>query len=272
MKRIHVALALALASFASAASAAPLTFDIDQPHSQVGFSIRHFFSKVPGQFKDFSGTIVMDPDDPLGLFGRGHDPGGQHLHRQRAARQAPQGPGLLRRGLVPDADLQEHEGRPRGQGQVKVTGDLTMRGVTKSVVLDVEFLGMGEVGVGGQSMGHQGRLRRHHDHQPQGLRHQLEQDARPGRPDARRRRGHQPAHRGEPEAARQEEVDRPPRSEAPVFTTGAFCVSGRWSGRLTIPWPRTRRPAACTGPRTSPPRSDPGRRPARTRCSRRSGW
>ena len=30
----------------------------------MGFSIRHFFSKVPGQFKDFSGTIVMDPKAP----------------------------------------------------------------------------------------------------------------------------------------------------------------------------------------------------------------
>ena len=153
MKRIHIALALTLMSFASAASAAPLTFDIDQPHSQVGFSIRHFFSKVQGQFKDFSGTIVMDPNAPAASsvkvtiqaasISTGNDGRDKHL-RSRDFFAADSLPTLTFKSTKVDS---------AGKDRVKVTGDFTMHGVTKSVVLDVEFLGMGEVGVGGHSMG-----------------------------------------------------------------------------------------------------------------------
>jgi polyisoprenoid-binding protein YceI len=153
MKRIPVALALALASFVSAASAAPLTFDIDQAHSQVGFSVRHFFSKVPGQFKDFSGTIVMDPNTPAAssvevtiqaasIF-TGNDGRDKHLRS----------PDFFAADSFPTLTFKSTKVDSAGKDRVRVAGDLTMHGVTKSVVLDVEFLGMGEVGVGGKSWG-----------------------------------------------------------------------------------------------------------------------
>ncbi len=156
MKRIPVALALALvslASAASAASAAPLTFDIDKVHSQVGFSIRHFFSKVPGQFKDFSGTIVMDPDAPaassvdvtIQTASISTDNDGRDKHLRS--------PDFFAADSFPALTFKSTKVTPTGKDRVQVTGDLTMHGVTKSVVLDVEFLGMGEVGVGGQSWG-----------------------------------------------------------------------------------------------------------------------
>ena len=153
MKRLPVALALALMSFTSAAAAAPLTFDIDQAHSQTGFSIRHFFSKVPGQFKDFSGTIVMDPNTPAAssvevtiqaasIF-TGNDGRDKHLRS----------PDFFAADSFPTLTFKSTKVDSAGKDRVKVTGDLTMHGVTKSVVLDVEFLGMGEVGVGGKSWG-----------------------------------------------------------------------------------------------------------------------
>jgi polyisoprenoid-binding protein YceI len=153
MKRIPVALALALATFASAASAAPLAFDIDKAHSQVGFSIRHFFSKVPGQFKEFGGTIVMDPNAPAASsvevtiqsasISTDNDGRDKHLRS----------PDFFAADSFPTLTFKSTKVAPAGKDRVKVTGDLTMRGVKKSVVLDVEFLGMGEVGVGGQSWG-----------------------------------------------------------------------------------------------------------------------
>lgn len=153
MKRISVALALALATFASAASAAPLTFDIDQAHSQVGFSIRHFFSKVPGQFKEFSGTIVVDPKAPeassvevtIQAASISTDNDGRDKHLRS--------PDFFAADSFPALTFKSTKVAPAGKDKVQVTGDLTMRGITKSVVLDVEFLGMGEVGVGGQSWG-----------------------------------------------------------------------------------------------------------------------
>jgi polyisoprenoid-binding protein YceI len=153
MKRLPVALALTLVSLASAASAAPLTFDIDKPHSQVGFSVRHFFSKVPGQFKEFSGTIVMDPSAPAAssvevtiqaasIF---TDNDGRDKHLRS--------PDFFGADSFPTLTFKSTKVAPAGKDKYKVTGDLTMHGVTKPVELEVEFLGMGEVGVGGQNWG-----------------------------------------------------------------------------------------------------------------------
>ena len=52
---------LCVLSTASAAFAAPETFQFDKNHTLVGFRIRHFVSKVEGRFKDFEGTIVARP-------------------------------------------------------------------------------------------------------------------------------------------------------------------------------------------------------------------
>jgi len=49
-----------LVASATAAAAEPRPFRIDPNHSLVGFNIRHFFSRVPGRFKEFSGTIQLD--------------------------------------------------------------------------------------------------------------------------------------------------------------------------------------------------------------------
>jgi polyisoprenoid-binding protein YceI len=153
VKLLHVAAVLALLSFASETSAAPLSFDIDKVHSQVGFSIRHLFSKVQGQFKEYSGTIVMDQAKPAAssvdvtiqtasIF-TDNDRRDAHLRS----------PDFFAADSFPTLTFKSTKVVPAGKDKYEVTGDLTMRGVTKSVVLDVEFLGMGEVAIGGQSMG-----------------------------------------------------------------------------------------------------------------------
>jgi polyisoprenoid-binding protein YceI len=153
MKRSSVALAFALVGIASAASAAPVTLEIDKVHSQVGFSIRHFFSKVPGQFKDFSGTIVMDPkalatssvDVTIQAASISTDNEARDKHLRS--------PDFFSADSLPTLTFKSTKVASAGKDKYKVTGDFTMHGVTKSVVLDVEFLGMGDVGVGGQNLG-----------------------------------------------------------------------------------------------------------------------
>jgi polyisoprenoid-binding protein YceI len=49
-----------LASGASLAQAAPTTWKIDSGHSSVGFTVRHFVSKMNGSFGKFEGTIALD--------------------------------------------------------------------------------------------------------------------------------------------------------------------------------------------------------------------
>src|ERR1043166_4309754 len=63
MKRLFAPLFAAALLWNAAAFADVQTFKIDPVHSSVQFKIRHFFSKVPGQFKDFEGIITIDSRD-----------------------------------------------------------------------------------------------------------------------------------------------------------------------------------------------------------------
>lgn len=154
MKRLTTATALgALALAASMASAAPMTFDIDKAHTEVGFSIRHFFSKVPGTFKEFDGVIVYDDKDvaassvnvtiqTASIF-TNNEKRDSHL---RSA-------DFFAADSLPTITFRSTGVAPAGKDRFKVSGDLTLRGVTRPVVLDAQFLGMGQVGVGGQAWG-----------------------------------------------------------------------------------------------------------------------
>jgi polyisoprenoid-binding protein YceI len=75
MRRFFVLLAFAAAALPAAQGAlpaqasgpaapgSPSTWKIDATHSELSFSIRHFVSRVRGQFAVWSGTIVANPDD-----------------------------------------------------------------------------------------------------------------------------------------------------------------------------------------------------------------
>lgn len=49
--------------FTSAVCAAPIEWEIDRAHSSVFFDVKHTFATVRGQFGDFSGTILIDPEN-----------------------------------------------------------------------------------------------------------------------------------------------------------------------------------------------------------------
>ena len=58
---------LAALALASQAAAAPVTWNVDKAHTEIGFEVRHFFSKVHGVFHDMQGTIVYDDQDPTAI-------------------------------------------------------------------------------------------------------------------------------------------------------------------------------------------------------------
>ena len=153
MKRMIAATLVALMGMATAASAAPQTYDIDPVHSQVGFTVRHFFSKVPGHFKQFSGVILADEKDPAAssvdvtiqtasVF---TDNDGRDAHLR--------GSDFFAADSFPVITFKSTQVTPAGKDLYRVAGNLTMHGVTKPVVLDMEFLGKGEMSLGGKSMG-----------------------------------------------------------------------------------------------------------------------
>jgi polyisoprenoid-binding protein YceI len=117
------------------------TWTIDPSHSEVGFSVRHLMvSKVKGNFETVEGTITI-ADDPLQSSVTAEvDLGSIHTRDEQ------------RDGHLRSADFFEVEQHPKltftstsvepKGGDYVVTGDLTIKGTTKSVVLDLEFNGV----------------------------------------------------------------------------------------------------------------------------------
>jgi len=151
--RIFPAALLALAVSASLALAAPARYTVDVPHSEIGFDIRHFFSKVHGRFNTFRGAIVFDEKTPANIsvdapadsktIWTDNDKRDAHL---RSA-------DFFAADSFPTLSFKSTKVTAAGDKKFKIAGNLTMRGVTRPVVFDAEFLGAGAVGVGGQSWG-----------------------------------------------------------------------------------------------------------------------
>ena len=121
------------------------TFSIDPIHSEVGFQVRHLLTKVRGRFTDFSGKINMDRAKPaassveFNIKTASVDTGDadRDHHLQTADFfDAAKNPEITFKSTSIAAT--------KKKDVYDVTGDLTMRGVTKRVTLPVEFNGFGK--------------------------------------------------------------------------------------------------------------------------------
>lgn len=138
MKRIMHAVAV-LALLALPALAAAETWSIDADHSSVGFTVRHMMvSNVKGSFGTFSGTVEVDEKDSAGSkvsvtidaasINTGVAKRDEHL---RSA-------DFFDTARYPTVTYVSKKVEKSGKDRLKVYGDLTLRGVTRPVVLDVE--------------------------------------------------------------------------------------------------------------------------------------
>lgn len=144
---------LALAASATYAAAAPITWKVDPAHTEVGFQVRHFFSKVHGVFHEVDGAIVFDEADPSAIKvdctvqAKTVDTGND---RRDADLRSPH---FFEVDKYPVLSFKSTKVTKVGKNKYKVAGDLTMRGVTKPVVFDAEFLGSAPISIGGESWG-----------------------------------------------------------------------------------------------------------------------
>jgi polyisoprenoid-binding protein YceI len=138
-------LAAALFAFAGAASAAPVTYKIDPAHTDVIATWSHFgFSKPSAHFGDIQGSIVYDAARPeassvevtiplSGLNGFS-EKFNEHLNSDAFFDSA----------RFPTASFKSTAVEALGGNKLKVTGDLTIKNVTKPVVLDATLNQVGE--------------------------------------------------------------------------------------------------------------------------------
>lgn len=144
MKRL--ALAAALTFFAASATAAPVTYQMDPNHTQVLASWSHFgFSNPVANFGEADGAIVYDAENvsassvevtlPLSGLNAFVPDFNDHL---RSA-------DFFEAEKYPQATFKSTKVQSAGKDKLKVTGDLTIKDVTRSVDLDVNLnkAGMG---------------------------------------------------------------------------------------------------------------------------------
>jgi polyisoprenoid-binding protein YceI len=135
MKQTLIAAALAMG--ATGAFAAPEAYTLDPSHSQVVFSYNHLgFSTTYGMFSGFEGEIMFDAEDPAG----------SSVNVSMPVMSMFTGWEKREEHFMSDDFFGASEGdmvtftstgiEGTGDNTANITGDLTMNGVTKSVVLD----------------------------------------------------------------------------------------------------------------------------------------
>lgn len=119
-----------------------MAWNLDSTHSHVGFSVKHMMvTTVRGQFKTYSAKFDLDANDfakstfegeiDVASIDTANADRDVHL-RTNDFFDAPNNPKIT---------FKSTKIEPQGGNEFKVTGDFTLRGVTKPVTLDVEFLG-----------------------------------------------------------------------------------------------------------------------------------
>jgi polyisoprenoid-binding protein YceI len=122
------------------------SWQLDPNHTQVGFSVKHMMiTTVKGFFKSIRGTIILDEDDPscssvdVEIDTTSLDSGSE-----------------MRDNHVKSADFLDIKNyslitfkstrvEPQGRDHAHVIGNLTIKGVTREVVLDTELIGRAKV-------------------------------------------------------------------------------------------------------------------------------
>ena len=114
-------------------------WDLDHAHSSIDFTVRHMLvSKVRGRFTKWSGRLELDEQD----LSRSHVD--VEIEVASVDTHEPQRDAHLRSADFFEADkhpqivFKSKRVEPKGSDHLAITGDLTIRGATREVVLDVE--------------------------------------------------------------------------------------------------------------------------------------
>lgn len=118
------------------------TWQIDPAHTNVEFTVRHMMiSNVKGQFQKTSGAVTANSSDPAtAKIDATIDASSIDTRVERRDADL-KGPNFLDVAKYPTITFKSTKIEADGPGKWKVTGDLTLHGVTKPVVLEVESSG-----------------------------------------------------------------------------------------------------------------------------------
>lgn len=138
-----IGLVLVAAWVLCATAQANETFKIDPSRSTIAFGVRHMLGTAKGKFSKFKGTIVVDRDHPeqssvtvaidVASIDTGIAKRDEHLRDE-----------LFNVAKYPEITFKSRQVKQSGANAGEITGDLTMRGVTRAITLNVQLVSKGE--------------------------------------------------------------------------------------------------------------------------------
>ena len=137
--------AFALAAMALPAAAAPEQYAIDEAHTFVTFEISHIgYAWIPGTFNDVSGTFTYDPEDrsnssaaftiKTASFDTEHAKRDKHLRSDE----------FFHVEQYPEATFESTSYEPTGENTAVMRGEMTIKGTTRTIELQVRELNAAE--------------------------------------------------------------------------------------------------------------------------------
>ncbi len=141
---------------ATATATAIRTYQIDKSHSEVTFQVRHLITKVRGRFSDFTGAIEFDQEDPanaqVNFVIQAASIDTNESNRDAHLRSDD----FFEADRFPTLSFKSTKVTPRGKDAFDVEGDLTIRDVTRRIVLPVTHLGTARDLWGNEKLGFEG--------------------------------------------------------------------------------------------------------------------
>ena len=138
MNKWLIAIVLASTVAVSAASAQTVTWQLDPAHSNAQFSVRHLgLSNVQGEFTKMSGTVQIDDADISKSSVNATIDVASIDTRVQDRDNDLKSPNFFDVAKYPTMTFQSTKIVKTGDGTAKMTGNLTLHGVTKEVTFDV---------------------------------------------------------------------------------------------------------------------------------------
>jgi len=114
-------------------------YTIDSAHSAADFKVRHLMvSNVRGEFSGVTGSLTLDPNNVANSKVEAKIPTATIQTREPQRDAHLKSADFFDVEKYPEITFISTKFAKNGDGEYKVTGDLTIHGVTKQVTLDVE--------------------------------------------------------------------------------------------------------------------------------------
>ncbi|WDE13045.1 YceI family protein [Thalassomonas haliotis] len=157
MKKRLISAAILAASLVTSANAADYVVDDKGAHAAINFKVKHLgYSWLTGRFNVFDGKFSYDEKNiEASKISINIDPNSidsNHAERDKHLRSGD----FLDVSKFKTAKFESTKIVDKGNGKLAITGNFTMHGVTKSIVIDAEKIGAGDDPWGGYRAGFSG--------------------------------------------------------------------------------------------------------------------